>query len=76
MLHGHGGNVELLGITDGVVHLHLQGSCHGCPSSAATVRQTIEEAIFARAPEILAIKVDGMVDPLPRGKIALPLVGG
>jgi len=33
-LRSHGGNVELLGVADGVVRLRLQGSCHGCPSSA------------------------------------------
>ena len=45
-LRSHGGNVELLGVDEGVVRLRLEGSCHGCPSSAATMRQTIEEAIL------------------------------
>ena len=48
-LHSHGGNVELLSIADNVVRLRLQGSCHGCPSSAQTLKQTIEEAICERA---------------------------
>ena len=37
-LKSHGGNVEFLGLADGVVHLRLQGHCHGCPSSTATLR--------------------------------------
>src|ERR1700755_2777864 len=36
-LDSHGGNVELLGIDEGVVHLQLQGSCKTCPSSTQTL---------------------------------------
>jgi Fe-S cluster biogenesis protein NfuA len=59
-LRSHGGNVELLGVRDGVVHLRLEGNCHGCPSSAATMKLTIEEAIFANAPEVVSIEVQGL----------------
>jgi Fe-S cluster biogenesis protein NfuA len=58
-LRSHGGNVELLGVRDGVVRLLLEGSCHGCPSSALTMKQTIEEAILAKAPDVTAIEVEG-----------------
>ena len=37
---GHGGDVELLGLDGGVVRLRMQGSCHGCPSSAVTLQAT------------------------------------
>ena len=58
-LRSHGGNVELLGIRDGVAKLRLEGSCHGCPSSALTMKQTIEEAILAKAPDLAAVEVEG-----------------
>ncbi|MDR3638151.1 MAG: NifU family protein [Isosphaeraceae bacterium] len=58
-LKSHGGNVELLGIHDGVARLRLEGSCHGCPSSALTMKQTIEEAILGRAPDVVAVEVEG-----------------
>src|SRR4051812_10061631 len=58
-LRTHGGNVELVATRDGVVRLRMLGSCHGCPSSALTMKQTIEEAIFARAPDVTAIEVEG-----------------
>jgi Fe-S cluster biogenesis protein NfuA len=58
-LRSHGGNVELIGVDDGVVRLRLVGSCHGCPSSAVTMKQTIEEAIVGRAPDAIAIEVEG-----------------
>jgi Fe-S cluster biogenesis protein NfuA len=50
-LFSHGGSVELLGIEEGRVRLRLQGSCDGCPSSAQTLRTSIEEAILAAAPD-------------------------
>lgn len=56
----HKGDVELLGISDGVVHLRLQGSCNGCASSAMTLKHTIEEAIYNAAPDVSAIEVEGV----------------
>jgi Fe-S cluster biogenesis protein NfuA len=65
-LKSHGGNVEFLGLVDGVVRLRLQGHCHGCPSSAVTLRTTIEKAIYEAAPDVAAIEVDGEpAAPLP-----------
>jgi Fe-S cluster biogenesis protein NfuA/nitrite reductase/ring-hydroxylating ferredoxin subunit len=61
-LKSHGGNVELMGVDDGVVHLQMQGSCHGCPSSAMTLKLAIEEAIYNAAPDVLEIQVDGVVE--------------
>ena len=64
-LHSHGGNVELLGIDDGVARLRLEGSCKGCPSSAVTMKQTIEEAILAKAPDVTGVLVEGSFDADP-----------
>ncbi len=61
-LRSHGGNVQLLRINDGVIRLRLEGSCHGCPSSAATMKQTIEEAILGRAPDAIGVQVEGVVE--------------
>jgi Fe-S cluster biogenesis protein NfuA len=59
-LRSHGGNVELLGIADGVVRLRMVGSCNGCPSSSLTFKNAIEEAIFAAAPDVAEIEVEGV----------------
>jgi Fe-S cluster biogenesis protein NfuA len=58
-LASHGGDVELLGIRDGVARLRLVGSCYGCRSSSLTMKQTVEEAILGRAPDVVAVEVEG-----------------
>lgn len=60
-LDSHGGNVELLGITDGIVRLRMKGSCKSCPSSADTLKLAIEEAVYAAAPDVVAIEAEGVV---------------
>ena len=62
-LGSHAGGVEYLGVHDGVAKLRLEGSCHGCPSSAATVRLAIEDAILDAAPEVSEVVVEGMTEP-------------
>lgn len=62
-LGSHAGGCEFLGIDEtGVVHLRLEGSCHGCPSSTITVKMAIERAIEAAAPEITGIEVEGVAE--------------
>jgi Fe-S cluster biogenesis protein NfuA len=78
-LRSHGGCVELQHVRDGVVRLRLQGNCHHCPSSALTMQQTVEEAIYSRAPEVSTIEVEGIVEEssdqdLDGARLALPVV--
>ena len=58
-LQSHGGNVELLGIVDGVAHVRLQGSCSNCSASTYTLQHTIEEAIQQWAPDLDGVNADG-----------------
>jgi Fe-S cluster biogenesis protein NfuA len=60
-LASHGGNVELVGVEEGVARLRLQGSCNGCPSSAATLENALKEAIEEAAPDLLGLEVEGVV---------------
>ncbi len=59
----HGGDVELVGVRDGVAHLRLAGSCHGCSASQATLEHAIEEALEATAPDLIGLEVEGVVSP-------------
>ena len=72
-LRSHGGNVELVGVeADGTVRLRMQGSCHGCPSSAVTLKLAIEQAIRDAAPDVTEILV--VDNSVPHGNSPLPLV--
>ncbi|MDB5307160.1 MAG: nfuA 2 [Gemmataceae bacterium] len=75
-LRAHGG-VELLGVDDGIVRVRFEAACDGCPSTAAAMRQTIEEAIYARAPEVVAVEVEGLEETPAGGgaaRVALPVL--
>jgi len=54
-LKSHGGDCELISVRDGIVRLELHGTCGSCPSSSLTLRNAVEEALFAAAPDILEI---------------------
>src|SRR5437588_9615147 len=69
-LKSHGGNVEFVRVEDGIAHLHLQGSFHGCSSS--TLELAIEEAIYKAAPDLDGLQVEGVPDPQPRP--AIPVI--
>lgn len=60
-LGSHGGDVDLIEVTDGpdggVVRLAFTGSCKSCPSSAVTLELAVEDAVRAAAPEISSIEV-------------------
>jgi Fe-S cluster biogenesis protein NfuA len=64
-LGSHGGDVELLGVEDGIARLRLGGTCNGCPSSSVTLRNAIEEAITKAAPELEGIDAEGVADSEP-----------
>ena len=66
-LGSHGGDVEVLDVDAGAgsVTIRLLGSCDGCPSSSATLKMAVEDAIHEGAPEIAHIIVDGWVEPEP-----------
>ncbi|MGW5716259.1 NifU family protein [Amycolatopsis sp. NPDC003865] len=74
-LGSHAGDVEFVGIDDGVLRLRLRGSCDGCPSSAVTAKHAIERAVREVAPEISDVVVEGVAeDAGPGGRPLLPLV--
>ncbi|MDV7241194.1 MULTISPECIES: NifU family protein [Rhodococcus] len=69
-LGSHGGDVELLGVTDGVVQLRLTGSCQSCPSSAVTLELAVKDAVYSAAPETVDIEVVGAKPEAGSGLIA------
>jgi Fe-S cluster biogenesis protein NfuA len=55
-LRSHGGDVELLDVSAGVVSLRLQGSCSGCAASRTTLELAVADAIRRAAPEVEDIR--------------------
>ena len=51
-----GGDIIFRGFEDGVVYLHLQGACSGCPSSSATLKHGIENMLRYYVPEVQAVQ--------------------
>ncbi len=53
---GDGGDIVFRGFRDGVVKLHLQGACSGCPSSRATLKHGVENMLRHYVPEVVAVE--------------------
>jgi Fe-S cluster biogenesis protein NfuA len=51
-----GGDIIFIGFQSGIVKLHLQGSCHGCPSSLMTLKMGIEQRLRRTVPEVVAVE--------------------
>ena len=47
-----GGDIIFHSYKDGVVAIHMQGACAGCPSSSITLKQGIETRLKQALPEI------------------------
>jgi Fe-S cluster biogenesis protein NfuA/nitrite reductase/ring-hydroxylating ferredoxin subunit len=77
-MESHGGNVELVSLTDGVVRLRLEGSCDGCPASSSTLELAIKTALEETAPDLLGIEVENteqdLLNPVEATGTPLPVV--
>lgn len=51
-----GGNIELLGIEDGVVKVKLQGACAGCPMSQMTLINFVEKTLKQKVPGVKRVE--------------------
>jgi Fe-S cluster biogenesis protein NfuA len=51
-----GGDIVFRGFDKGVVLLHMQGSCAGCPSSTATLKMGIENMLRHYVPEVTEVR--------------------
>lgn len=51
-----GGDIVFHSFEEGVVFLHMQGSCSGCPSSTATLKSGIENMLRHYIPEVVEVR--------------------
>jgi Fe-S cluster biogenesis protein NfuA len=55
-LQADGGDVEFVAFEKGTVKVKLQGHCAGCPMSAMTLKQGIENYLKKRIPEVMKVE--------------------
>jgi Fe-S cluster biogenesis protein NfuA len=51
-----GGDIVFKNFEDGIVYLHMQGACSGCPSSTATLKMGIENMLKHYVPEVTEVR--------------------
>ena len=51
-----GGDILFDRFEDGIVYLHMQGACSGCPSSTATLKNGIENMLRHFIPEVEEVR--------------------
>ena len=51
-----GGDITFHGFDRGVVYLHMQGACAGCPSSSLTLKMGIENLLRHFIPEVVEVR--------------------
>jgi Fe-S cluster biogenesis protein NfuA/nitrite reductase/ring-hydroxylating ferredoxin subunit len=66
-LGSHGGDVELVGVSDGVARVRMQGSCEGCPASSMTLKLAIEDAVLKAAPDVERVEAEEAAAPATAG---------
>lgn len=65
LLRGHGGDMEVLGVEDGVLRFKLKGHCAGCPAADLTTETLIQSEVVERVPGIRkAVLVQDISDEL------------
>ena len=51
-----GGDIVFHGFERGIVYLHMQGACAGCPSSTLTLKMGIENLLRHYIPEVVEVR--------------------
>lgn len=55
-LQQDGGDIELVGVEDGVVKVRLKGACAGCPMSQMTLTNFVEAELRKQVPGIKRVE--------------------
>ena len=52
MLQADGGDIQLIGIEDGIVQVQLRGACGTCPMAQMTLKMGVEKELKRQVPEV------------------------
>jgi Fe-S cluster biogenesis protein NfuA len=70
-----GGELELLGMEDGVVRVHIQVTGHSCGSTGKTLQGMVEDALYAAAPDMSRLLIEGLEEKSASGFVPLGKLG-
>ncbi|MFL0194261.1 NifU family protein [Clostridium sp. WILCCON 0269] len=56
-LNSHNGDIEVIGVKEGIVKIKLLGQCSNCISAKYTVQDIVEGSIKNEIPEIKAVEI-------------------
>ncbi|MGA1875523.1 MAG: NifU family protein [bacterium] len=56
LLQADGGDVEFVGIKDGIVRLKLRGACSGCAMAKMTLKMGIERKLKEKVPQVRGVE--------------------
>ncbi len=65
-VRSHGGEIDTVSVSAGVVEVELKGACRGCRAAGDTLHQRLETAIRARYPDLVEVR-DTTTQPTGRG---------
>ena len=54
-LQADSGDIELLGIENGIAKVRMKGACAGCPMSTMTLKMGVEQYLKKKIPEIVRV---------------------
>lgn len=55
-LQADGGDIEFLGVAQGIVKVRLKGACAGCPMSTMTLKMGVEQYLKQKIPEVARVE--------------------
>jgi Fe-S cluster biogenesis protein NfuA len=59
----HGGEIQSFRVDEGTVRLRVQVAGHGCGSTASTLRNLVEDAMYEAAPDMSTLVLEGLEEP-------------
>lgn len=57
-LNGHGGDIEILDFTDGILKFKLTGMCSNCPSSLFTTEEVVKKEVMEQVEEVKDVRLE------------------
>ena len=57
-LNGHGGDIEILDFTDGILKFKLTGMCSNCPSSLFTTEEVVKKEFMEQVEEVKDVRLE------------------